>query len=417
MSEKKHTVERLNYRPALRVANRLAWGARKARLSLTRIEPDSILSEARRKTGLSDWGDPTFLHGMRRLVDEANRLPLTDLARVVIRGAMLKVVTNRLYIEDYIHQHPEVEDIPVEKPVFILGFPRTGTTLLQNLLALDPGLRPLLFWELMTPVPLRADLVADRRERLWRARGLLYAAYFVAPEQDEIHHVELESPEECWPLFYNSFSAFNFDLQSGMEQFGDWLLQRDMTHPYREYRRQLQILAHRHPKQRFVLKCPEHLWFLDALTDVFPDASIIWTHRDPVACVGSYCSLISLNRRMLYGKIDLLGIGAHITDRFRLGVERAMAVRDRVGADRFFDVDFAGLVGNTPRIVRDIKQAFDIRNGRAEEGKIDRWLNQDRADARGAHKYSPERYGLDPDAIRAEFAPYIDRFKVTIKRR
>jgi len=417
VSEQRHTVERLDYRPALRLANRLALGARLARLLITRFDPESILQEARHKTGLSDWGDPSFLQGMRRLIEEVHTLPLTDLARVIIRGTFTKMVTNRLLIEDYVKRHPEVEDIEIKDPVFILGFPRTGTTLLQNLLSLDPGFRSLKFWELMTPVPMVPDLVADRKERMNRAKWLLRAAYFVAPEQDEIHHVELESPEECWPLFYNAFAAFNFDLQSGMESFGDWLLVRDMVHPYREYRRQLQILAHRHPKQRLVLKCPEHLWFLDPLVEVFPDASIVWTHRDPVACVGSYCSLISLNRRMLYGNVDLFGIGQHITDRFKLGVERAMAVRDRVGSDRFFDVDFAGLVQDTPSVVRRLKQTFDIRNGRAEEGKVQRWLNQDRADSRGAHKYSPERYGLDRDRIRADFAPYIDRFGITIKKR
>ena len=129
-----------------------------------------------------------------------------------------------------------------------------------------------------------------------------------------VHEIRADSVEECWPLFSPTFAVLNYDLQSGFEDFGRWLLEHDMSGPYREYRRELQLLAHHRSTGNFVLKCPEHLWFLDALFEVFPDACVVWTHRDPLDSVASYSSLMSLNRRMIYGRFDPVEIVTHVVN-------------------------------------------------------------------------------------------------------
>jgi hypothetical protein len=187
-----------------------------------------------------------------------------------------------------------------------------------------------------------------------------------------------------------------------------------MAWVYGQYRRYLQILAHRCPTRIFVLKCPEHLWSLDALLEVFPDAGIVQTHRDPFNCVASYCSMISLNRRMLYGRIDPREVGRHISGRFLLGIERAMEVRRRRGDDRFYDVAFRDLVDDPRAVVRAIKRWHGMDHDEESERRMDEWLESERADAKGRHAYDGAMWGLDAEAIHGRFAAYIERHKVGI---
>ena len=189
-----------------------------------------------------------------------------------------------------------------------------------------------------------------------------------------------------------------------------------MVEPYQEYRQFLQLATWRSPGQ-LVLKCPEHLWFLDALLEVFPDACIVWTHRDPAPTIASYCSLISMQWRTLYGGFDPHELGSHICERFQEGVERAMATRDRLNDDkRFFDVRFSDLVQDQRGTVQQICEHFDLDYGDHMDTAIDNWLTSpERDDHRGAHKYSMDRYGIRPEAVHEQFCEYLDRFDVQVK--
>ncbi len=407
------TVSNRRYRPAVRALDGLLSAGR--RLGLLKLSVEDILGAARRGAGLQDWGDDAFVERLTQLVDSANRRPLTGLATFAARASFIKAVQNRLQIEAYARRHPEIADIPVQRPVFILGFPRTGTTLLQNLLSLTPGHRSLRFWELTAPVPRSEDGAKDRRKRMADAAMILRLAYFIAPEQSEIHAIGVNTAEECWPLFFNDFAVLNYDLTAGFTDFGDWLMASDMTGPYQYYRRQLQLMAHWQPTEQFLLKCPEHLWFLKALTTVFPDACIVWTHRDPVASVASYSSLASLNYRMVYGRIDPEVIGAHTRQRFHLGVQRAMEARALLGEDRFFDVGFVDLVRDPLSMVRRIRAHFDLPQPPGSQEAMAAFLANKRSDARGSHVYSAEQWGLDPAAVRAEFDDYIQRFDIHLE--
>jgi hypothetical protein len=407
------TVQRPTYRPAVQVLNTVLGLAE--RLGAYRLDADDIVAAARRATGLSDAGDDAFLVRMRRLVEQANAKDLSNLGRFSARAAFLQAVQNRLRVEDYIRRNPAVEEIPVTRPIFILGFPRTGTTLLQNLLSLTPGNRSLRFWELTSPVPVHPDPATDHARRQRTARNIIRLAYFVAPEQRHIHAVKVDSAEECWPLFFNDFAVLNYDIAVGFQEFGDWLMSGDMVAPYRYYRRQLQLLSHWAPTNQFLLKCPEHLWFLDEIMEVFPDACIVWTHRDPVASTASYSSLSSLGRRLIYGEIRHHEIGAQTADRFHLGVQRAMAARARIGDDRFFDVPFHELVRDPLSMVRRIRGHFGLQNPPGSNEAMAAFLANKRSDARGKHVYSPAQWGLDPAAVRAQFADYIDRFDIQLE--
>ena len=411
------TVRDLEYRPLLKVLDG-AVGALQAVGVLPRdITPAHIKRAASKRTGLSDFGDPSFEPPYAKLLEALPNYPLSSLGTLLTEQTMVKAMSNRLRIQAYLAAHPELAEKKVERPVFVLGFPRTGTTLLQNLLGLDEAQRCLRFWEIQTPIPLDADPRRDRDKRYAIAKRTLQLAYLVAPEQRQIHEIQPDTPEECWPLFSNSFAVLNYDLMSMFVDYGRWLLDYDMTGPYAFYRDTLKILAQGRENERYLLKCPEHLWFIDALLEVFPDARIVWTHRDPVASVASYCSLISLGQRMLYGRIDPGKLGAHIQDRFHTGVTRAMAARDRSGKeDQFYDVDFKDLVRDPAAVVRQVKDWAGMPHDKASEARVQRWLTTERGDKKGAHKYSAEVYGLDARAIHRQYADYIERFKIPVKR-
>ncbi len=381
-------------------------------LPFTDLRPDRVLRAAKRGTGLDDFGDARFREPMSRTLGIVDEGPYTPLGRAFIRGTLVRVARHRLRIEQWFKDHPETSQIPIQRPIFVLGFPRSGTTLLQNLLEQAANRRALRFWELTNPIPEHDDPSRDRAARVRRARRDLTWAYRLVPEMEEMHEVRADTVEECWPLLANTFAVLNFDICHGLRSYGDWLLEQDMRWAYGEYRRQLQLLLWRERVDQLVLKCPEHLWFLDALLDVFPDACIVWTHRDPLDCVASYSSLISLSRRTLQGRIDPARIGPHIADRFEQGVTRAMAARDALGDEsRFFDVDFNELIRDPVAMTNRIEEHFGLEP--TDRLLLDDWMTKKRADAPGRHRYVPAMWELHDDRVRAKFAGYIERFGVS----
>jgi len=404
------TVQVHEHRFLERVANLGCRASELLGLPFTKLDPQGVVREAKRKTGLSDTGDDRFLEPMTKVLEQvADHERYTPLARGFIHGICVRAVVHRLKIEQFLKEHRETLDIPIERPIFVLGFPRTGTTVLQNLLEQPPQRRALQFWETTAPIPHHDDLVADRAARIKRANGDLGLAYRIVPEMREVHEVKADTAEECWPLLSNTFAVVNFDICHGLKSYGHWLMDFDMEWAYREYRRMLQMLLWRIPAEQLVLKCPEHLWELKPLLKVFPDACIVWTHRAPFDCVASYSSMISLSRRTLQGRIVPERIGPHIAERFHVGVTRAMAARDALGDEsRFFDVDFRELVGDRVGMVGRIEQHFGLPP--TDPSLLQGWLDTKRADSRGSHRYDAAMWGVHEDSINERFAGYMKRF-------
>ncbi len=407
------TVSNLRYGPLLRAANGAAAVGEWAGASLGHLDAGDILAAARRQTGLSDWGDEGFRAHLEKVVAFAREKEgLTPLARVILRQSFVRAVCNRLWLQDWLRRHPAVRERRVERPIFVLGFPRTGTTVLQNLFAAHPDRRGLPFWQLTVPVPVCDDPVDDARRRRRATDWMLFFAWRAAPEMGEVHYIDTDTLEECWPLFANTFSVMNWELQAGLDAWGDWLQsEADMRRAYQEYRTYLQVNLDRQPAGQLVLKCPEHLWFLDALLDVFPDACVVWTHRDPYETIGSYCSLMSLQWRTLYGEIDRPALGAFLERRLLVGIDRALAVRDRRGEASFFDARFQDTVKDPIGVVERASAHFGLDC--PPRAQMEAWLGQKRADERGKHRYDPADYGLVRERVDARYAHYVSRFGLT----
>jgi hypothetical protein len=396
----------------MRILNALIGLLQLLGITPKRVDPDVIEKKAIRATGLTDLGDGMHRTGMEALVKSVDDEPMTDFGILSSTGFGVAGLTNRLRMVDYFKKHPEVADINIEKPVFIVGFPRTGTTLLQNLLHLSEDRRALPFWELTNPIPVSDNPEKDIEKRQRRAKLHLSVANFVVPEMKFIHEVRHDSLEECWSLFIPQFTVQNWEMTNKWPDYGRFIGQHDMKAAYQEYKKYLQVITHRVPKKKLILKCPDHLWHLDALLDVFPDACIVWTHRDPSKSIPSYCSLASLNWRLLYGQFEPKELGPYIENRFEVGIERALAVRAKVGEARFLDINFRTLLNEPVAAVNKITRYFDLLP--VDEGKMEAYLNRDRPDNRGKHTYTADHYGLDSEAIKVRFKTYIDRFNISL---
>lgn len=375
------------------------------------LDSNEIKAAARSKSGVSDLSfEPGCDKAISVAMASAEQQGISPLGKVFSRAVLVEALSNQLGVKQMHRDSPELSKVSIDRPVFVLGFPRSGTTLLHNCLARVQGCQALKYWQLSNPVPVHTDATVDERKRRKNASTLLGMAKMLMPEQAQMKHISVDTYEECWPLFTNTLKVLNFDLANGMFDYGDWLLEQEMTSAYQFYKQELQILGT--VGGRLVLKCPEHMWFLDALLEVFPDASIVWLHRDPVRCVASYASMSSLTWRLLYGRVDPTRLGAHILRRFHQGVERAQMVRNRLGGDNFYDQSFLDLVADPVAAVEKIGAWCGLDISSEGLGAVTDYVRDQSATESPHHIYSADRFGLNASKVRERFSGYIDQYDI-----
>ncbi len=370
-------------------------------LSRGELSVQAILDDARKRTGLDDWGEEDFLEPLGVLVEGIDGVRPSPMGRFTIREAFVRSVMNRLEIRRRFVDEPGILERPLERPIFVVGFHRTGTTFMHRLLHQDPANRTLRFWQLMSPA----------KDRKATARLTLALNRFINPESRLVHSTAWDAPEECFMLFLNTFAVKAYDVHYELPGFSRWMADADMVGPYRDYRRQLQLLAGPVAGARLVVKSPEHLWCLDALLQVFPGARVVWMHRDPVRAIASCSSMSALYRRLLFGRYDPRTVGPHVADQYLDGAERATAARDRFGADRFVDVLYQDLVADPLGTVRGIYERIDGAFPASAEQAIRRYLEA-QPGKRNTHSYLPGDYGIEVRRERERFVPYMERFGV-----
>jgi len=329
----------------------------------------------------------------------------------------VRALVNRLRLEDLCVRHPEIREQPVEAPVFIVGLQRTGTTLLHRMLTCDPALRPLLSWEALNPAPFPATpgwrrVRAGRDPRMRLAETAERGLRYLAPAFFAIHPVEAHAPEEDVLLLDLTFVSPTADATLRVPRYSAWLRDTDQRPAYRYFRRIIQLLLWQRPG-RWLGKTPHHLENLDALLDVFPDAKVIETHRDPSRVVASFCSMMAHGRALFSDQVDPRELGAALADRAVRAVTRAMAVRDRAAAGSFLDVAYADVVADPMKEIRRIYDFLGLSLAPATESSMQRWLAANPQDKRGVHRYRLEDFGLDARELERRFEPYRSRFGVS----
>jgi hypothetical protein len=412
----------------------VAWGNRLGRGlerlgARIRLDEASLLTSARRTTGLDRLEDTSWRESLRRLLDSMeSEARLHPLGRIIARQKLTGALVNRLRAEWLRDLHSDIDATPVEAPVFIAGLQRTGTTVLHRLLALDPALRPLPSWEALNPAPVRDPRHPDSRHpdslglashdpggrpdgRLAQARLAERALRYLAPDFFAIHPVEAESPEEDVLLLDLCFHGTTPESIHRVPTFAAWLETRDAVPAYRDFRSWIQLLLWQRPG-RWLGKTPHHLEFLDALFEVFPDAKVIQTHRDPAKVTASFCSMISHARGLSSDHVDPAEVGAHWSRKQHRMVTRGMASRDRLGEGAFLDVHYADLVSDPLKQVRRVYDFLEMPLGDEIGRAMRAWIADHPQHRHGRHRYHLEDFGLDPAALDRDFAAYRERFGI-----
>lgn len=369
---------------------------------------ESIVRSAVRSAGLADFGGELDPAPLRLLTGGGEgEPPLTLFGRLLVRRTLVKILVNRLLIQAEVADHPETTEVPIVRPLFVVGMPRTGTTLLQRLLAQTPGLRPLLCWEAMYPAPAPRPETRGADPRRRRVARELRGLHAVFPELAALHQMETDTPEECEWLLQNSLlvPGFVFEFPE-FPGFNAWCRRQDRLPAYIYYRLQLQILQRNFPPTRWILKGNEHLNSLDALLTVFPDASVILTHRDPTEAVASYLSFYLKLMGLKYDPPEeyLAAAVPAMVEEYARTIDRADLMRRSADPARFIDISYPELLADPLGAIHRIAAKFGLENTPAAGRRMRQWLADNPQGRHGVHRYSLEQFGLAADDIRKRFS-------------
>ena len=400
-------------RAAIRAAN--AVGSVLGRTAFQRISLDEqrLLDSARRATRLEDFGDDLFLEPLRMLLRGLEtEARLTLIGRLTAQRDTVGLLVNRLRLQHDRTRHPGIEEEQIKSPVFIVGLPRTGSTLLHHLLAQDPESRVVQSWEAMlpSPPPSREQYETDPRiATAARQLGLLDA---LSPEFKAIHPLGAQLALECIAFMSPSFRCWRFNTMYRVPTYQDWLEGQDLLPAYRFHRRFLQHLQWGRPGGRWVLKAPSHMLAFDALLQTYPDARIVQTHRDPLTVLASVGSMTAVLYSAFSDDVDMLEIGREVSHRWTTGLERTLQFRGNGQADRFVDVHYHELVRDPLTVVRRIYAHLDVPLTDNAEQRMRHFLAENPKDKHGPHRYSLETFGLDAADLAHRFKAYREHFGI-----
>lgn len=371
---------------------------------------DDIVAAAVRTTGLSDFGsDPGGTgheEGLRTLVEDLNspEAGLTGLGNYFQRSEVKGALVGRLLTQARFNELPAYADVPIERPIFVMGLPRTGTTALHRLLHADPMHQGLEMWITQFPQP-RPPRDTWESDPIFTAMQSAFSAHHVeSPEFMGIHYMDATSVEECWRLLRQTGKSHSYESLANLPRYTQWLAKQDWTDAYARHKQNLQLIGLNDPEKRWVLKNPSHLSALDALMTVYPDALIVYTHRDPVVCIASSCSL-SAETTLGQSTTFVGGVIGHTQlDLWSRAYHAFWNARPHYDQSQFIDVAYHDFIGDPVGTARGIYDGFGIEwtaGAAAAVELIDAESRQ--GGKRPAHRYSLKDYGLTEGQVRAAF--------------
>lgn len=376
-----------------------------------RLVTDELIEEAHKATGLERFDSDSFREGLEILVSDINRDQRPEPLVQRFGKDLVAALSKRLKTTAYLDGHPDLLTRPIERPVFVFGIPRTGTTLLSNLLAADPARRSPLTWEIDDPVPppTKDTLYSDPRAlaRLEMERKMLAAR----PETGKYYRGSAIYPNECVFIMAHDFKTLMWESHGKLPAYRDWIFQTDVTSAYQYHKRFLQLLQADAPGT-WNLKMPSHALFLPTLLKIYPDARLIWTHRDPFTATASLCSLISLAHLGYAGKVDVAWLAENYPWQVAEHANRAMDARDAMGEDRIIDVHYGDLVRNPITTMRKLYAALGDEFAPQAEAGMRAWLDDNPPDKFGKHEYLLAQYELSVEKLAPLFERYLSRFDV-----
>lgn len=376
-------------------------------------ELDQLHEAASQTAGLGEFGDPSYLEGLNVLLHGYRADPyMTPKGLERCHQGIIGALVGRLLSEYQWKVKPEVLNHRIEAPIIIVGLPRTGTTALHELLAIDPQFQELEFWLGNAPMPRPPRSEWKRLPQYRQTADFINDFYDKVPEFRAIHHMTAEMPEEDRTLLMQDFAHLWYMESAYALNYDYWVEQHDPTMEYCRFADNLRLIGSNDRDKRWVLKDPVHLMFMDTLLDTFPDARILQTHRDPAKSIPSLCSLV-WNFRSYYENPDNdpTLIGTRKVEHWSRALDITAEVR-RQRPDNFFDIHFRNVVENPLRVVDQIYEFCGITLAGNVRKRMARWVEHNRRGKHGSHDYDLQTFGLDHDIITGAFAGYIDNYGV-----
>jgi hypothetical protein len=397
----------------LRAFNAIGAGLSRVGLERPALTRESVLAAAVKAADGDDFGSDSYREPLDVFTaacrDEAE---LTTFGRFLVAKMLQRALANRLALQAWATEHPEVREETIAGPWVIVGLPRTGTSILDMLLGLDPQARPLLQWEAAHPVPPATQAEAASDPRIAQTAKELDGLMKLNPPLRAMHPFGATLAEECVTLFMYDLRTLALETQAHVPSYARWLEQADMAPAYAQHRLALQTLQSRRPTGRWILKTPNHLWHLDALLAAYPDARIIWTHRDPGPVVTSLASLANASQLPQTRRRDPRPTATEWRHKCGFALRSAMSHDDKAAPGWCRHVHYDALMADPVRTVRDLYHSFGDEISDEHTRRMTELLRDRPKDAFGRHRYDPADFGWTYAEISEEFSGYASRYDV-----
>jgi hypothetical protein len=370
------------------------------------LTAESVWTEAR-KGPLADLEPtPEAAEALDVLLDSlAANVRMNLVGRFSAKDDTVRLARTHLRIHRALRETPAIEDVVLPPSIFIVGWPRTGSTFLHQLLSCDPASRTIPYWESFDPVPPAPGRPDQRVARLEKMLGLLER---IEPRYHAIHPMTADATEECVALFMNEFRTLQFDFQYKVPDYARWLIGGDSGVAYDLYRRQLQLIhLHRPVGERQVLKDPTHLVHLETLVDRFPEAKFVFTHRDPAFSISSICSLVSYTRALFTDDVDPVAVGSEIMSGYwPTALEKGRKIRSGLADGQAIDVRHPDLAGDPIGTAEGIYRGLGLSLSEEARRAMVQFVADQKKEHTGRHVHALEGFGLDGEGVRARFSDY-----------
>jgi|SRR5579862_1217912 len=380
-----------------------------ARLHL-QLDADEMLAAALKHAGRQDFLDRSFYPALRRLLGACSaESDLSAFGRYSVRFDVLRSLSNLLEFENIELLHPQVLSRPIERPIFIMGMPRSGTTFLHELLVQHPGTVAPLSYQTVYPNPSPSGRLGEKLRQGW-VEGQLRFVRLLAPELHSLHPISARSPQECTDITSQVFQSLRYDSIYRVPSYQRWLERYGHLEAYRFHRRFLQHLDVQMPGRRWVLKSPDHVFALNAINAVYPDAALVFVHRDPVRVLASVAKLTEVLRRPFARSIDLVDIGRQVCASWLDGAQRMM--RAAASSESILHLHYRQIVSAPLETASTLFRHTGLALSEEAMRRMRRWLERGRRREKPRRDYDLATFGLDASHLRAQFAPYIEAFGV-----
>ncbi|OBJ31200.1 sulfotransferase family protein [Mycobacterium colombiense] len=369
---------------------------------------DDLKASASKMIGLDDFGtnDDNYLEALEVLLDsyrrDADLTPLgSKMNRFFLRGALVA----RLLSESAWKQYPQHADVAIERPIFVTGLVRTGTTALHRLLGADPAHQGLHLWLAEFPQPRPPRETWESNPFYSQLNAQFEKHHAENPDYTGLHFMAAYELEECWQLLRQSLHSASYETLAHLPTYSQWLSQQDWTPSYQRHRRNLQLIGLNDADKRWVLKNPSHLFALDALMATYPDALVIQTHRPVETIMASMCSLAQHTAEGWSTSFTGARIGADAMETWSRGLERFNTARANYGPSQFYDVDYKELIADPMGTVADIYRHFGLTLTEEAKAAMEKTHADSQSGARAPkHTYSLADYGLSTETVKERFA-------------